>query len=221
MVPDNLLMAAVAFEDRYGGLAYRPKPGSNHMEYGLDGEAYFHWTADHGWSFPAAIDGAWTWAVEVLLDGRTIMGPGEWRYRVMDRSLQQRLEKHALLAEVREWPHRTFAYRTETQVPPAIGLSGIPMVPEATGPADHWWYDGEAAAHLSLRGWPEGQDNWVLRCFARTRQTLPATLSRVSRLGEPADWCTICSRALQPAFPSYVPHGDEDGLCLPSRSAPE
>jgi len=59
-VPEDLIAAAVEFEERYGGLAYRLGPGGNHMEYGLDGEAYFRWTAEHGWSMPALIDGSWT-----------------------------------------------------------------------------------------------------------------------------------------------------------------
>ncbi|MFF5225429.1 hypothetical protein [Dactylosporangium sp. NPDC000521] len=53
VVPDEPIAAAIAFEERYGGLAYRLKRGGNHMEYGLDGEAYFSWNAEFGWSMPA------------------------------------------------------------------------------------------------------------------------------------------------------------------------
>ncbi|MFF5225430.1 hypothetical protein [Dactylosporangium sp. NPDC000521] len=105
------------------------------------------------------IDGSWTWMLAVLLDGRTIMGPGEWPDRVIDRTVQQRLEKHALLTEVSGWPHVSFEYVSDTGVLPDIGLSGIPPIPEATGPADHWWFDGESAFHLTLTGWPVGQDS--------------------------------------------------------------
>ncbi|MEU8185463.1 hypothetical protein AB0B85_14625 [Micromonospora sp. NPDC049044] len=215
VVPDELVAVAVAFEQRYGGLAYRLRTNGNHMEYGLDGEAYFRWTAEHGWMFPAAVDGDWTWGVDVLLDGRTAMAPGEWPYRLIDSAVQQRLEKHALLAEVRLWPHVTLTYETETLVPPTVTVTGVPEVPEATGPADRWWYDGEVAAHLSLRGWPAGTDHWVLRCFSRARAGLSGVLDRLSAVGELDDWCSICGRALQPSFRSYVPQGGELGLCLP------
>lgn len=216
-VPSDLIETAIAFEERYGGLAYRVRPGGNHMEYGLDGEAYFCWTPEYGWSMPALIDGAWTWMLAVLLDGRTIMGPGEWPDRVIDRTLVQRLEKHALLDRVAVWPHATFSYVTEPQVLPDIGVSDVPLVQEATGPADRWWYDGESAIHLTLSGWPEGEDHWVLRCFARTKEQLPEVLRRVNYLGPVDIWCSICCRFLQPSQPSYTPQG-EPGYCLPSPS---
>ncbi|MGC5289554.1 hypothetical protein [Micromonospora sp. DT231] len=216
VVPDELVAVAVAFEERYGGLAYRLKTDGNHMEYGLEGPAYFRWTADLGWMFPAALDGAWTWGVDVLLDGRTAMAPGNWPYRLIDRTIEQRLEKHALLAEVRRWPHVTLTYETATLVSPTVTLSGVPEVREATGPADRLWYDGAVAACLSLRGWPAGRDRWVLRCFSRTRSGLSGVLDQLSEIGELDDWCSICGRALRPSMPSYVPQGGEPGLCLPS-----
>ncbi|MEJ3748632.1 hypothetical protein WEI85_35795 [Actinomycetes bacterium KLBMP 9797] len=218
-VPDELIAAAIGFEERYGGLAYRLRPGGNHMEYSLDGEAHFHWIPGYGWSMPALLDGSWTWMVGLLLDGRTIMGPGEWPDRLIDRTLEQRLEKHALLTEVSDWPHVTLTYVTGTQVLPAIGLSGIPALEEASGPADLWWYDGESAVHLTLVAWPEGQDHWVLRCFARTKEHLPDTLSRVGHPGPVDSWCSICCRFLQPSLPSYMPQG-EPGYCIPSPSGP-
>lgn len=214
-VPDDLIAAAVAFEERYGGLAYRLKRAGNHMEYGLDGEAYFHWTAEHGWSMPALLDGSWTWHVDLLLGGRTTMGPGEWPDRLIDRTLEQRLEKHALLTEVSDWPHVTLTYDADPGVVPAVGMAGVPMIPEATGPADHWWYNGEAAAHLTLHAWPKGQDRWTLRCFARTEQHLPEVLRRVGNPGAIDTWCSICRRFLQPGLPSYVPQGGP-GYCFPS-----
>ncbi|MFG1837438.1 hypothetical protein ACGFH8_03270 [Micromonospora sp. NPDC049175] len=216
VVPDELVAVAVAFEERYGGLAYRLKTDGNHMEYGLEGPAYFRWTSDLGWMFPAALDGAWTWGVDVLLDGRTAMAPGNWPYRLIDRTIEQRLEKHALLAEVRRWPHVTLTYETATLVSPTVTLSGVPEVREATGPADRLWYDGAVAACLSLRGWPAGRDRWVLRCFSRTRSGLSGVLDQLSEIGELDDWCSICGRALRPSMPSYVPQGGEPGLCLPS-----
>lgn len=168
-VPDDLLEAAIAFEERYGGLAYRSRAGENHMEYGLDGEASFSWTPEYGWSMPAAlIDGSWTWPVSLLLDGRTTMDPGEWPDRVIDRTLAQRLEKHALLAEVSAWPHATFTYVTRPQQLPDVDVCDTQLIEEATGPTDRWWYDGQTAVHLTLAGWPKGEDHWVL-AVSRTR----------------------------------------------------
>jgi hypothetical protein len=57
--------------------------------------------------------------------------------------------------------------------------SDLQLVEEATGPADRWWYDdGESAIHLTLDRWPEGEDHWLLRCFARTMKQLPDVLHR-------------------------------------------
>jgi hypothetical protein len=61
----------IRFEDRYGGLWYRLL-SSNGMEHGLDGEATAYPSAD-GWSFPGIVDGDQTWAVDILLDERTVM----------------------------------------------------------------------------------------------------------------------------------------------------
>jgi hypothetical protein len=215
-VPEDLIRAAVSFEERYGGLRYQTRHGGNPMEYGLDGQACFRWSPGFSWSMPALLDGSWTWGLSVLLNGRTIMGPGQWADRLIDRSLEQRLEKHALLAEVSDWPHTALGYTTSTGVLPDIGLSGIPEVVEATGPADSWWYDGDSAVHLGLVGWPEGQDRWVLRCFARTEQHLSEVLKRVSRPGSISDWCSICLCFLQPTNPSHAAQGDR-AYCLPTR----
>ncbi|WP_229830890.1 glycoside hydrolase family 43 protein [Actinoplanes ianthinogenes] len=214
VVPEELIAAAIAFEERYGGLTYRLGPRGAEMEYGLDGEAYFAWTPEHGWTMPAIVDGSWTWGLAVLLDGRTIMGPGEWPDRVIDRSLEQRLEKHALLAEVAGWPHATFAQTTGTGVIPQIGVIGIPPVPEATGPADLWWSDEDFAVHLTLNGWPEGEDSWAVRCFARSGQQLPEVIRRVEWRGPVGSWCSLCLRFLQPGMPDYTPQG-EPGHCRP------
>jgi hypothetical protein len=77
------------------------------MEYGLDGEVR---TAETPWgrAFAGVLDGSWTWSLDVLADGRTAMAPGTWPYLIIDRCVDQRLEAHALLAEVRGRPHRTF-----------------------------------------------------------------------------------------------------------------
>ena len=148
-VPDDLLAAAVAFEERYGGLTYRLGPGRNPMEYGLDGVAYFFWIPKFGWAMPAAVDGAWTLGVDLLLDGR--------------------------------------------------------------------WYDGDSAVHVTLKAWPDGQDHWILRCFARRQRHLSQAPSLIGVRGEPAEWCSICCRFLQPIIPHDTPQG-RPGMCLPPAS---
>jgi hypothetical protein len=140
----------VRFDHRYGGLRYRVV-GSNNMEYGLDGEPIGYQTP-HGMAFAAILDDDWTWPVDVLLDGRTAMGPGRWPQRVIDRSVDQRLEKHSMLASVRRWPHQTFAVTTPTEVSPIVHEAVVPpLVYEAT--ADYhraWWTLGATGLVLLL-----------------------------------------------------------------------
>jgi hypothetical protein len=73
------------------------------MEYGLDGDPTGYPTP-LGLAFAGILDGDWTCGVDVLTDGSTAMAPGRWPHRVIDRSVDQRLEKHALLVSVRHWP---------------------------------------------------------------------------------------------------------------------
>lgn len=167
-MPDELIAAVLAFEQRYGGLSYRLGPDRNPHEYGLMGELAVSRIAGHGWAFGGILDGDDTWGLDVLLDGRTTTGPGSWPDRVIDRNPLQRLERHALLTEVADWPHHT-----STLASPAIDGPGLPVDVAATGPANLWWYDGEAAVHLTLSGWPATGDVWTLCRFARDPDRLP------------------------------------------------
>jgi hypothetical protein len=205
--PEPLVSAMVNFEDRYGGLTY-PLITRNGMDYGLDGDTTAHQT-DLGPAFTGILDGDWTWPVDVLLDGRTAMGPGRWSYRVIDRSVDQRLEKHALLAEVRRWPHRSIEVVTAPGVPPEVDrLTLPPPVHEASGPVDVWWADGSIAVQLSLRGWPDDEDRWRLRQFAATDQLLaeahPPIHSIVKQPALPETWCGLCGDFRAP-----------DDVCVP------
>lgn len=165
-VPTGLITAMVGFERRYGGLSYPLVVGPS-MAYGLDGDATAFPT-EHGPAFAGILDGDWSWAVEVLADGRTAIAPGAWPSRIIERSVDQRLEKHALLAMVRGWPHRGYEYFTVTDVPPVVREELLPPpVPEASGPADRWWLDDLTAVQLTLRGWPPGRDHWIARVFVR------------------------------------------------------
>jgi hypothetical protein len=205
--PEAVVAAMVQFESRYGGLVY-PLITRNGMECGLDGDTTAHQT-DLGPAFTAILDGDWTWPVDVLLDGRTAMGPGRWSYRVIDKSVEQRLEKHALLAEVRRWPHRTIEVLTASGVPPEVSrLTLPPPVHEASGPADLWWTDGLIAVQLSLLGWPDDEDRWQLCQFASTAKLLSEALepiqSTVQQTALPETWCGLCG-----AF------RDPDDVCVP------
>lgn len=76
------------------------------MEYGLDGDARVYRTAQ-GWAFFGIMDGDWTNSVKVLLDGRTGMALADKPLRILNRSVDQRLEAHALLLALHRWPHLT------------------------------------------------------------------------------------------------------------------
>jgi hypothetical protein len=199
--PENLVTAMVGFEQRYGGLGYKVI-GGNDMEYGLDGDPTGHPTP-LGLAFTGILDGDWTCGVDVLTDGRTAMCPGRWPPRVIDRSVDQRLEKHALLVSVRHWPHRTFTCVTPTGVAPLVHKAvALPPVTEATGPADLWFSDQASAVEISLVGWPPDHDRWSIRYFASSPDRLiDAPAAVVNMIGDavtPADWCALCATRLAP-----------------------
>ncbi|MBL7252895.1 hypothetical protein [Paractinoplanes lichenicola] len=193
----RLADAMVAFEERYGGLSYSIT-GGNTMDYGLEGETSAHDTP-YGLAFTGIVDGHWTWGVDVLLDGRTAMGPGRWPSRVVDRSLEQRLERHAMLYEVHEWYHQPFECFTPSNVGLIADEAGLPPpVPEAGGPAELWWSGPDVAVQARLVGWPPERDRWAVRYFARHPRLVlydaaPAIFAALWHETVPASWCTLCS----------------------------
>jgi hypothetical protein len=198
---EELIKAIVAFEERCGGLSYRVL-GSNKMEYGLDNPAPVRPTP-FGTAFTGILDGDWTWDLDVLPDGRTAMGPGRWPYRVIDRTVDQRIERHALLVEVRGWHHRTFECNTPPHVPPMTNEESLPPpVIGATGPAEFWWSERDVAVQAQLAGWPSARDRWTVRYFAKAPQQVAEANSAVyAAAGHetvPATWCALCR---QPASP--------------------
>ncbi|GGN36333.1 hypothetical protein FHR83_006351 [Actinoplanes campanulatus] len=197
----DIVETMVRFEERYGGLAYTVR-GGNDMEYGLDGPPSVHATP-LGPAFDGILDGDWTWGLSVLADGRTAMGPGRWPFRVIDRSVDQRLERHALMAEIHGWFHRTFECRTPAHVPPVADESVLPPpVPEATGPAEWWWCSEDVAVQATLSGWPPDRDRWTVRYFARTPQQAaeanPTIYAATVHETVPAALCTLCCQAIEP-----------------------
>jgi hypothetical protein len=198
--PPELVTAMQTFEARYGGLGYPLIVGSA-MEYGLDGDATGYPTL-YGLAFAGILDGDWTCGVDVLADGRTAMGPGVWPRRIIDRSVDQRLEKHAMLAAVRRWPHRAYECFTAAQTPPVVRDELLPPpVPEATGPADRWWFDEVTAVQVMLHGWPPGHDHWIARVFARDAELLAGEDSLIRSAvhegrARAAGWCELCTRGL-------------------------
>jgi hypothetical protein len=201
--PRDLVEAMVRFEERYGGLWY-PVLGPNGMEHGLDGEPVGY-RSPLGLAFTGIVDGDWTWPVDVLADGRTAMGPGRWPYRIIDRSVDQRLESHALLLTVSGWFHRTFTSYTPHDVVPVTDERHLPQsVPEATSPTERWWLDEDAgvAVQAKLRAWPPERDEWTVRYFTRTPAQVadanPAVFRATVHETVPALWCTLCSHAVHP-----------------------
>ncbi|MEU5948558.1 hypothetical protein ABZ793_23765 [Micromonospora sp. NPDC047465] len=209
--PCELVEAMVRFEERYGGLWY-PVLGSNGMEYGLDGDAAVH-RSPLGAAFTGILDGDWAWGVDVLADGRTAMGPGRWTYRVIDRSVDQRLESHALLLTVSGWFHRTFTCYTPRDVVPVADERRLPpRAPEATGPTELWWLDEDASVALQakLSAWPRERDEWTVRYFTRTpaqaADANPTVFGATAHETVPALWCTLCSHAVNPGRTCHRAH---------------
>jgi hypothetical protein len=129
------------------------------------------------------------------------MEPGSWPFRILDRTVDQRLEKHALLASVRGWPHRSYECQTAPGVQPVMADDRLPRaVPEASGPADLWWNDDTTAVELSLSGWPLEHDFWTVRYFTRQPSLLAEAdhLIRSATHGKssPANWCGLCERQI-------------------------
>ncbi|MEV4133211.1 hypothetical protein AB0J72_13710 [Dactylosporangium sp. NPDC049742] len=202
-LPGDAVEALVRFEASYGGLRY-PVIVGNPMDHGLDGEVAVHDTP-LGPAFAGIVDGDWTWGVDVLLDGRTAMDLGEWPYRVIDRSVDQRIEKHALLAEVRQWPHRTYTCRTPPHVAPVTDERLLPpSVPEASGPADLWWRDDGTAVEATLHAWGGRHDLWTVRHFSRmlhlAHHADPVVYVAMGHETVPATWCSICSEHVPPEW---------------------
>jgi hypothetical protein len=198
--PAELVAAMLTFESRYGGLTY-PLVVGNTMEYGLDGDVTAYPTL-FGPAFTGILDGDWNCGVDILPDGRTALALGAWPRRIIDRSVDQRLEKHAMLALVRRWPHRAYECFTESGHPPVLRAELLPpLVPEATGPADLWWFDQVTAVQVTLRGWPPRHDHWLARVFTRDAQLLAGEDSIVRSAvhdgrARPAWWCELCTRGL-------------------------
>lgn len=213
----------IGFEQRYGGLWYYIL-GGNGMEHGLGGEATLHET-ESGLALRSILDGSWTARLDVLTDGRTMMSLGRGLPAVViDRSVEQRIEGHALLAEAGLWPHRMFALSVPAGSEPELSASRDalpPLADEATGPADRWWFGGDRAVLLRLRAWSHRPkaggdtrftDRWSVWCFTRDAGELAGAADRFSRAFVGAaqleeDWCTLCGRS--------VAAGES---CLPSRA---
>jgi hypothetical protein len=193
----------VRFEERYGGLQY-PADGGNFMEHGLrHGAAVID--TPLGPAFDGIVDGDWTCGVQVLLDGGTAMDLGEWPCRVIDRSVDQRIEKHAMLAEVRDWQHVTFTCRTPPDVLPMVDERRLPPpVPEATGPAELWWGDDDTAVQVTLWSWPPDVNSWIVRYFARTwevaQEANRVVYSAMGHETVPADWCYLCTTTVAAGY---------------------
>jgi hypothetical protein len=197
---DDAVDFMIRFEQRYGGLWYRAI-GANGMEHGLEGEATLYET-DLGLALPGIVDGDWTWRVNVLTDGRTMMDLGRGiPARIIDSNVEQRIESHALLSEVRQWPHRVFSLNGVTQtVREALGDDLPPVVPEATGPANRWWFDGHHAVFAMLRSWwnpassarQEGtpREIWTIWCFARDANDLAEAAADLRQ--RERTWCILC-----------------------------
>lgn len=155
------------------------------MKYGLDGDTRVYWTN----------------SVEVLPDGRAGMTVPDRPLRVLNRSVDQRLEAHALLLTVRHRPHLTLELAIPQGTTPVLaGADFPPRVDEASGPADLWWFDGASAVHLHLHTWwAKDHDIWEARCFSRDATTLnrikESLLNEVTEPLQPREVrCSLCER---------------------------
>lgn len=216
--PAELIDFLIAFEQRYGGLWY-PVVGGNGMEHGLDGEANLYVT-DFGLALPGILDGDATRHVNILIDGRTTMAAGRgFPDLVIDSSVGQRIESHALLVEVRRWAHRVYRLTCALNADPIPRVPELPpTVPEATGAGSRWWFDGESAVYARLRGRCRaprtGRDGvnlpqvwWTIWCFARDAAALSDIGSRLEQ-ALPSEskaseaWCMLCQEPHDPARPA-------------------
>jgi hypothetical protein len=196
------------FEQQFGGLWYSIlRDRENGMEYGLDG-GFTVFRTGLGPAFRGITDGAWTWPVDILYDGRTLMRlGGHVPDKVIDSSAVQRIEGHALLSVAGHWPHHRYGLAVPAGTEPAVSTGAFPpLVPEATGPASRWWADGDRAVLLRLERWwnrssgagmaRAALDYWTMWCFARTESGLAwASARRGDIPGDPVpgqDWCVMC-----------------------------
>jgi hypothetical protein len=212
------------FEQQFGGLWYSIlRDRENGMEYGLEGDCTVFRTG-FGPAFRGIMDGAWTWPVDILHDGRTLMRlGGHVSDRVIDSSTIQRIEGHALLSVAGHWPHHRYRLAVPAGTEPTVNAGAFPPVaPEATGPTSRWWFDGDRAALLRLERWwvrrsgagmtTAALDHWTMWCFARAQSDLAwASARRGDISGDPVtgqDWCVMCLRSTP-----------EDVSCRPSANS--
>jgi len=199
------------FEQQFGGLWYSIlKERENGMEYGLQGDCTLFRTR-FGPAFRAIMDGALTEPLHILPDGRTLIGLGlSTPDRVIDSSVIQRIEGHALLAVAGRWAHHRYPFETAYGADPAVNTEAFPpAVPRATGPTKRWWLDGDRAVLLRLRSWwtrvrgtgimTAGPDRWTMWCFSRTEAGLAWASGRQADIGgipvADSGWCVVCARS--------------------------
>jgi hypothetical protein len=196
------------FEQRFGGLWYTIlRERENGMEYGLAGD-YTIIQTGFGPAFRGILDGPQTWPLYVLHDGRTLMRlRSPIPDRVIDSSVIQRIESDALLAVAGRWAHHRYTFSVASGAEPRVDTEAFPpAVPEATGPAKRWWFDGDRAVFLRLKSWwtrgsrtsstMAGPDRWTMWCFARAEADLAWASGRHNDIpGTPVpdqDWCVMC-----------------------------
>jgi hypothetical protein len=78
-----------------------------------------------GPAFRGIMDGAWTTPLYILHDGRTLVRlGGQVPDRVIDSSVVQRIESHALLAVAGRWPHHRYILAIVIELARPAGIHG-------------------------------------------------------------------------------------------------
>ncbi|MBO3752274.1 hypothetical protein J5X84_39975 [Streptosporangiaceae bacterium NEAU-GS5] len=219
-VPAGAVSAMTDFELAYGGLTY--SLWNHDIAFGLDNDPTVYQTPE-GWSFVGGLDGAWANSIDVLLDGRSGLTLPDAPLRILNRSIDQRLESDALLATVSRWPHATWHIPAPRATPPTLDetvpsaliverASSVsdtlpPFAPEASGPGDLWWYDETSAVHLTLHDWwTHPHDIWTVRALSKNLHTRNYLIARLpyalpTHAFTATIWCLLCDHHTPPGTP--------------------
>ncbi|MEV5922356.1 hypothetical protein AB0N42_32405 [Streptomyces pseudogriseolus] len=152
-IPAAEIDRAVAFQDRWGGLALPPAPFYEGGPRILDAECP-EGAAAKGWSFPAGTCRV-SMAYGFMIGPDGAFGIDAYRWTPLHASTDGWVESLALAAHARRWAKSVT--RIKGKAVEALDLGGYEPVPEVQGVTDTWWRGKDSLIAL-YRGEAVGLD---------------------------------------------------------------
>ncbi|MEV5237351.1 hypothetical protein [Streptomyces pseudogriseolus] len=152
-IPAAEIDRAVAFQDRWGGLALPPAPFYEGGPRILDADCP-EGAAAEGWSFPAGTCRV-SMAYGFMIGPDGAFGIDAYRWTPLHASTDGWVESLALAAHARRWAKSVT--RIKGKAVEALDLGGYEPVPEVQGVTDTWWRGKDSLIAL-YRGEAVGLD---------------------------------------------------------------